>query len=284
MIERATTAPNAQALPLTYRLGAEARRLLGSRATRFVAGSPLARPLRLVLGASAPTGVSMVEVCGGRLQGARMLIDLSCEKYYWLGTHEPHVQDLLAEIVRPGMVVYDVGAHAGFFSLLCAQLAGSHGAVHAFEPRLENAYRLRENAAANRAEQIVVHAVALSDSAGEAAFVALDSTLEGYLAAPGESAADAVPTDTVDRLVDAALPPPELLKLDVEGAEALVIRGAARTIAAHRPLLLIEVHFAQAGREVVAALPVPYEFTDVKTGAVVAPPIPAGHYLARPVG
>jgi len=282
MIERASAAEITEALPLTYRIGVEARRLLGSRGTRFVAGSPLARPLRRVLGASAPAGVSMVQVCGGRLQGARMLIDLSCEKYYWLGTHEPHVQDLLAEIVRPGMTVYDIGAHAGFFSLLCARLAGPGGAVHAFEPRAENADRLRQNAAANGAEQIAVHSVALSDSAGEAAFVTHGSTLEGYLAAGGEAADGAVQTDTVDRLVDAGLPAPELLKLDVEGAEALVIRGAARTIAVHRPLLLIEVHFTQAGRDVVAALPVQYEFTDVETGAVVAPPIPAGHYLARP--
>ena len=75
-------------LPLLYRLAAGGRRVLGAPGTRLLHRSAIAAPLRRALSGAAPAGVSMVEVCGGRLRGMRMLVDLSCEKYYWLGTHE----------------------------------------------------------------------------------------------------------------------------------------------------------------------------------------------------
>jgi hypothetical protein len=59
-----------------------------------------------------------------------------------------------------------------------------------------------------------------------------------------------------------------------------VIRGAAETIQAHRPAMVIEIHSAQAGREVVDALPIPYLFRGIATGEEAALPLVAGHYFA----
>ena len=73
------------------------------------------------------------------------------------------------------------------------------------------------------------------------------------------------------------------MKVDVEGAEGAVIRGAARTIDAERPLMLIEVHSVEAGREVAAAMPCPYTFQDIATGIEAGAPGAPAHYLARPV-
>lgn len=278
-------------LPLLFRVAAAGDRALGGRGARLVKRSPIAAPVRRALTVAAPAGMTMVEVRGGRLRGMRMLVDLACEKYYWLGAHEVPVQAWLAANVRPGFTVYDVGAHAGFFSLLCARLAGPAGRVVAFEPRAENAERLRASARANGFEHITVDQRAVSDRPGDAAFALMSSTLEGRLASPGDTAGARVPTTTIDACVDAGMPPPDVIKVDVEGAEGAVIRGAARTIAARRPLLLLEVHSVEAGREVAAALaaasrlrrlPCAYEFQDLTSGRSAAWPPPAGHFAGSP--
>jgi len=280
----ATPARAGQAgLPLIFRVAARGRRLLPARGVTLMHRSIIARPLRRALSGAAPAGVQAVEVCGGGLKGATLHVDLSCEKYYWLGTHEERVQEILAREVRAGSVVYDIGAHAGFFSLLSSRLAGADGRVLAFEPRAENIERLRRNIAANSAGNVEVVPAAASDRAGEAPFVMHASTLEGYLAADGEISAARVRTETIDALVAGGMTPPDLMKIDVEGAEAAVIRGAARTIDAYRPLMLIEVHSVEAGRGVAAALPCRYVFRDIATGNEVMEPLKPAHYLAWPL-
>jgi FkbM family methyltransferase len=281
MTQRATR--DEQGAPLIFRVASAGRRLLPRHGVSLVQRSPAASRLRRMLSDHAPEGVRCVEVCGGRLKGASMYVDLSCEKYYWLGTHEEPVQAALAAQVRPGFIVYDVGAHVGFFTLLASRLAGDGGRVYAFEPRPDNVERLRRNVEANRAKNVEVIAAAASDREGDAAFVMSDSTLEGRLAGPAVRSAATVRTATIDALARDRLAPPDLIKIDVEGAEGAVIRGAARTIDLHRPALLIEVHSRDAGREVADALPCAYTFRDLDTGIEsVAPESPA-HYLALPV-
>jgi FkbM family methyltransferase len=277
----AATPPAARpaALPPLYRAAATARRVLGARGSRVAYASPLARPLRRVLASRAPGGTASVRVCAGALEGASMLVDLSCEKYYWLGTHEEPVQRLLVERLRPGDVVYDIGAHAGFFSLLASRLVSHEGRVVAFEPNPQNATRLRANLAANDATNVDVYEAAVSDACGDAAFVAPGSPLQGRLAHAGEDAAIRVETTTIDALVAAGAPAPRLMKIDVEGAEGAAMRGARVTIAAHRPELVIEVHSTEAGAAVIDALPCRYVFRNIDTGAVSGARLSPGHYL-----
>jgi FkbM family methyltransferase len=224
----------------------------------------------------------MVEVCGGANAGARMLIDLSCEKYYWLGTHEERAQAFVASAVRPGGVVYDVGAHVGFFSLLFARLAGPDGRVYGFEPVEANWLRLRANIEANALTNVDAQCVAIGDVVGEVAFAAGATSLQGRIAAPGEDAADTVPVTTIDDLVRDSCAAPDFIKIDVEGAEAGVLRGAAETIATHRPRMLIEVHSDEAGADVGAMLAGSYVFREIERGRAFTPPLPPGHYGAIP--
>jgi FkbM family methyltransferase len=270
-------------VPLIFRVAAQGRRLLPRAGVDAVRRSPAAHPLRRMLARSAPAGPQRIEVCGGRMKGTALFVDLSCEKYYWLGTHEERVQDALAEHVSPGLTVYDVGAHAGFFTLLASRLAGPSGRVFAFEPRPDNVERLHRNIDANRVTNVDVIPAALSDRSGSAAFVMHESTLEGRLADPGEMSAASVRTEAIDALVRDGMAPPDLMKVDVEGAEGGVIRGAARTIDAHRPVMLIEVHSIEAGREVAFAMPCAYTFEDIETRIEAGAPGAPAHYLARPV-
>jgi len=179
--------------------------------------------------------------------------------------------------------VYDVGAHAGFFTLLASRLAGDRGRVYALEACPDNVERLRRNVEANRALNVEVVALAASDRDGEAAFVMHESTLQGRLAGEMEHSAVTVRTTTIDTLVREGMTPPDVIKIDVEGAEGAVVRGAARTIAVHRPALLLEVHAREAGTEVADAMPCRYTFRDLATGIETGAPNRASHYLALPV-
>jgi FkbM family methyltransferase len=268
-------------LPFLFRITASGRRLMPDAGVSVLHRSAIARPLRRLLVGAAPAGVQPVQVCGGPLQGATLFLDLSCEKYYWLGTHEERVQRVLTDNVRTGFTVYDIGAHVGFFSLLCGRLAGPDGRVYAFEPRADNIERLQRNIAINGAENIRVVPAAACDRRGDATFVLEKSTLEGHLAAADEAGGARVRTETIDALVADGMPAPDFLKVDVEGAEAAVIRGAAQTIASRRPLLLVEVHSVQAGRDVTDALPCAYGFRDIQTGSVISGSLLTGHYLGR---
>ncbi len=88
---------------------------------------PLAGLLRGALNRAAPQGFTPVVVAAGGLQGLSLSLDLQEEKDYWLGTYEPDLQAAVAELVQPGMLVYDVGANIGYISLLLARRVGESG-------------------------------------------------------------------------------------------------------------------------------------------------------------
>jgi hypothetical protein len=86
----------------------------------------------------------------------------------WLGEHEPEVQKAISTTVRPGWVVFDIGAYVGTLSLGTARIVGQTGCVVAFDGDPVNAERLREHGVANGMESIlqVVHAAVWSSGEG----------------------------------------------------------------------------------------------------------------------
>jgi FkbM family methyltransferase len=191
-------------------------------------------------------------VLGGRMAGARINLGGSFLRYL-TGDAEPEVQQTLSELLSPAQVVYDVGANIGFFTLLCARLVGPGGSVYAFEPMPRNAATLRHNLALNGIDNVVVVEQALADSSGTAelllshwsAFHSLD--VEGAAKrahpAPGSGQRIRVPTVTLDEFIaQQRAPAPDLVKLDVEGAELLALAGMRETLLSAQPLLLCELH------------------------------------------
>ena len=253
-------------------------------AALFRAGGIRARMLRPLVDRLVPDHPTQVVVLSGPGRGLRLLIHPRHEKYYWTGLHEEHVQSAIADALTPGMSFWDIGAHVGFFALLASRLGGDTVQVHAFEPMPGNFDRLKTNIEANALSNIQPHCVALSDEVGSSVFMTTGSSLTGHLAQGKGEATEGtvrVNTVTIDSIASDSGGVPDLLKIDVEGAEGRVIRGAARTIQACRPHMIIEVHSAQAGRDVVDALPVPYLFHDITSGQEAALPLAAGHYFGR---
>ncbi len=165
-----------------------------------------------------------------------------------MGTHDPVTQVALKSLLQPGMTFYDVGANVGFFSVIAARLVGAGGRVVAFEPLPVNARAIRHNAQLNGFTHIDAREQALGGSDGEASFMLSAEPTWGKLTSVGK-APDQHTGETVvavrrlDGLIEQeGLPPPDVMKIDVEGAELEMLAGAERTLRARRPVILMELH------------------------------------------
>jgi FkbM family methyltransferase len=208
-------------------------------ASSFRSSSFAARAARPLLNRLLPAQTTEVAVRSGPAQGLRLVVLPRREKYYWTGAYEPGLQDALVRLLGPGMTVWDVGAHIGFFSLLAARLVGSGGAVHAFEPMAANRERLTAGVALNEAANVVVHDRAVSARPGSAELHAHEHSTMWSLLDTGR-AGEPVDVVTLD-LLAGELGAPDLVKIDVEGAEVDVLRGGATLLAGEaRPALLVE--------------------------------------------
>jgi FkbM family methyltransferase len=114
--------------------------------------------------------------------------------------------------------------------------------VHAFEPQPTLAERVRNSAALNQLDGISVHEVLLSDKTGEGQLFVTRQSVHASLI-PRESRAHSIRLRMValDEFIrQEGLPPPSLIKIDVEGAELQVFRGARKTLATHKPVVIFE--------------------------------------------
>jgi FkbM family methyltransferase len=176
---------------------------------------------------------------------------------------------MLRRLVRPGDVVYDCGANLGVYDRFLTGTLGA-GRVVAFEPSAENRRFLAANLALGGiADRVTVLPLALADEDGVAEFQVDDvQTTSGTLSRvtggrPSEGRrnlrlgplTDRVLCRRLDTVVaEEKLPPPDVIKIDVEGAEALLLRGAADTLRQWGPRLVVELHGAAVAREVLGLL------------------------------
>jgi FkbM family methyltransferase len=187
---------------------------------------------------------AVVRILRGPLRGKRWIVGSAIHRC-WLGFYEYEKQKLISREVRPRSVFWDVGANVGFYSLLASKLVGS-GKVFAFEPAPRNLAYLREHLALNRVANVQVLGLAVSDKNGSSNFETEETGFMGHLAGEGDIT---VPTATLDSLVDdGAVLPPDYVKMDIEGAELMALRGAHQTFQRFRPVLFLATH----GREVEA--------------------------------
>ena len=156
----------------------------------------------------------------------------------------------LRHFVSPGMVVVDGGANCGIYSVAAGRLVGPSGRVIAFEPSAETFSVLRRNIRLNHLINVRAHCAALSDKDGTARLYHHEQGPNSFsLASPKSVVIDSeeVVTRTLDEVIrEEGIDRVGLIKLDVEGAEELVLRGAAQITAHSHPTIIFEVNAAAA--------------------------------------
>jgi len=147
-------------------------------------------------------------------------------------------------LLRPGDCVIDIGANVGYYTMVAAKLVGPAGCVHAFEASPQTAAWLEANATLNPGANIHVHSQAVTDRCGKTEFFAAAADRTGYSSIRdlGEqtAAVATVPTISLDSMLT-ELPATRLVKIDVEGAELLALKGMRGLIERDRPYFIFEI-------------------------------------------
>jgi FkbM family methyltransferase len=187
-------------------------------------------------------GLVLVRVRRGPLDGMVLEVDPRTQIDAVVGDYERGVVETVSDVLRAGDTAFDIGAHLGYFTLLMATRVGEGGKVVAFEPDPVVMEGLDRNVKRNGAQAgagIVLVPAAVDARPGRVGFVEGRETSRGRLV---DTTGDLeVEVMTLDDLV-LQFGSPRLVKIDVEGRETGVLRGAPETLAEARPVFVIEAH------------------------------------------
>lgn len=199
-----------------------------------LAGTLLRLPLRLV-----PSGAVM-PILSGPLRGKKWIAGSSVASC-WLGIYERDKLGEMRSCIDAGSVVYDIGAQAGYHTLLASRLTGRNGMVYSFEPLPRNHDMLIRHLSLNEVFNVHPVRAAVSDQNGELCFDPGPGFMAGHLSAEGGLRVKCFSLDSFVGSED-RVRPPDVIKIDVEGAELKVLEGARETLARHRPTIMIDTH------------------------------------------
>lgn len=175
-----------------------------------------------------------------------------------IGKWQPEVWDSVSPVLSQGSVFLDVGAHIGYFSLKASVRVGPTGHVVAFEPNPETLKLLRDNIAVSKAANVIVEPIACTDREQTLTLYAAPIVNTGASSFSSQNANQSIkeaprpyqvrgrPIDDVVRELN--LTRVDAIKIDVEGAEAYVLRGASNTLKRFHPTLVVEVMADQLAR------------------------------------
>ncbi len=181
----------------------------------------------------------ILPILQGRLKGKKWVLG-SGTFGYWLGTYEMEKQKIFEKALEKRNIVYDIGAHVGFYSLLAAELIGEKGKVFSFEPNPGNVFYLKKHISMNKFENIQVFEAAVSETTGTALFSVYQDSFSGQFSENGKLSVKTIAID--DLLADGKVPPPDVMKIDVEGAEFKVLKGVIKTLGKYHPTILLATH------------------------------------------
>ena len=189
---------------------------------------------------------TQMPIMQGRLKGKKWIVGSSSHGC-WLGSYEYGKQRLFERTIAPGSVVFDLGGHVGFYTLLASELVGHKGQVFVFEPVPRNLLYLREHLRLNQVSNVTVIESAVSDKSGAVAFdEGLNSSM-GHIASHGRLQ---VKTVALDELVSKGeIPVPDYMKIDIEGAELLALVGSKSMLAKSHPTLFLATHGSRVHQE-----------------------------------
>jgi FkbM family methyltransferase len=139
------------------------------------------------------------------------------------------------------MTIYDIGAQAGFYTLIFSQLVGKKGRVYAFEPCPYEARFLADHIRMNQLANVQILQLAVGERDGLVGMTINRGTCQNQVC----RSSDSILTVPMLNLDGSGLPPPDLIKMDVEGAESSVLKGAQALLRETRPIVFVALHGAE---------------------------------------
>jgi FkbM family methyltransferase len=204
-----------------------------------------------------PSG-KIVTILRGPLKGCRYAVGENAKWSHIFGDWEPFTQTLFQKYLKPGNVVYDLGANTGMHSLLFSKLVGQEGKVYSFEPVPLNVREIQSLIHLNEVTNIHIVEKAISDTVGQAHFDLATDNWVGHLKkadAKLEGPSITVEVTTLDTLLEGGeIAAPDFIKIDIEGAESAALEGFSKSIQKHRPIFIIDMHNPDQDLKVVQFL------------------------------
>lgn len=172
---------------------------------------------------------------------------------------EPGQTASFVKILKPGNTLFDVGANVGYYTVLGSRIVGDHGRVISFEPVAKNISFLYRHMVLNNLRNVDIVSAACSDSNSLAVFSAGPTSSMGHIVSDRNYLLEneqkmLVPVVTLDAVSQKLDILPNVLKIDVEGAEVEVLRGAANILSKNKPKIFLSVHSTDLRDECLALL------------------------------
>jgi FkbM family methyltransferase len=179
---------------------------------------------------------------GARLAMEPASLDMYCSIERMGGVWDREVLEVCCRLLKPGQVFYDIGANVGLMAVEVARRFSDQVRVFAFEPQPTLARTIAISARLNGFANLSVFPIMLGKQSGEGdLFMAAHSIHASAVSREEGAAAIHCPVGSIDQMVaEGMLAPPDVIKIDVEGGEFDVFRGAQKTIAEHRPAITFE--------------------------------------------
>jgi len=190
-----------------------------------------------VMQAGRALGIGMVRIPFGVLRGKKWQFTSSIPSCAF-GTYEQHIATRLQGRLKAGTVFFDIGANVGYYTLFASTLVGDAGKVISFEPEPGNMKMLVEHITTNKCINVTPVQKALADAPG---IVRFDGTAHTMCKFSDDGNIE-VECTTLDKFIRDSGIPPDIMKIDVEGAEVRVLRGADTCLSEIRPEIVLSIH------------------------------------------
>jgi FkbM family methyltransferase len=175
------------------------------------------------------------------VRGHPMYLDANDSLGFLTREYEPGTSEIVSRLTTRGATAVDIGAHIGFYTMLLSRRVGSEGRVYAFEPETENVQLLRRNIALNRYNNVVLEDAAVSDETGHASLSISEHNRGDHRLVPLGSLGRTIVVRTIglDSYFDGKRKP-NIIKVDVQGAEWRVLAGMQHLLATASPIIVME--------------------------------------------
>lgn len=187
---------------------------------------------------------SVARIYKGHLKGFRFMVSENSGWSPILGKYESVSHEVFARVIKPGQVVFDLGANNGIHSLLFSKLVGDTGKVFSFEPLPDNVAEIERNNSLNGITNIKIIPAAVSNEEGLTSFYLGHSNKQGSITGIGNESGKKVDVRlmTMKGFIETEQVEPDFIKIDIEGAESKALAGFGDLIPRLKPIFVIELH------------------------------------------